>query len=613
MRIAFRRWRLRMGLLCACAVAAGTCVAQATQDEVARLNAEARALLRSDPQQAQQRAQQALQLAQRQHDRSGEAAARVNLGSVERQRGRYGSAVLEFERAVAIARAASDQAGYASAQANLGITLDLGGLHADALEAQGEALKIYEAQGKYASASAVLINLGNTLDNLGDPARAREHYQRALEMKQAHGIEKGIGAVLNNLADLTLEAGATQQAIELLDRAIAAHERDGDRVGQGLALSNRGVAHGRDGHFDAALADIQRGEAIARDLEHAVGISAALRARGEVWLLRAHGLEGEARDYALLNAEREARAAVVASNEQDDPARRARAKRLLANILAAKGDAVNAIALMEEIEREAAAQRRQRDDARVALVRARYEGQQAEAEVTLMRERAAAQAAELGRSRILLRSAIGVGIAALVAIVLLVWIGRDRRLRAETLAAQDEVLRDALAQAEHQARCARGGGVEPAPARARRRGPAGTAGRDPRQRRAAARGASRQSRVVAADGGDRANRQRSAADRGAAARDRAATRRPGVAARRSVGVAGALRQRGRGARAATPAAAASGDCTRDRGLRRRRLDGAAVCRTARPDPAPQSGRQQHRGGPARRGRARGIDPVRPRR
>lgn len=455
MRIAFRRWRLRMGLLCACAVAAGTCVAQATQDEVARLNAEARALLRSDPQQAQQRAQQALQLAQRQHDRSGEAAARVNLGSVERQRGRYGSAVLEFERAVAIARAASDQAGYASAQANLGITLDLGGLHADALEAQGEALKIYEAQGKYASASAVLINLGNTLDNLGDPARAREHYQRALEMKQAHGIEKGIGAVLNNLADLTLEAGATQQAIELLDRAIAAHERDGDRVGQGLALSNRGVAHGRDGHFDAALADIQRGEAIARDLEHAVGISAALRARGEVWLLRAHGLEGEARDYALLNAEREARAAVVASNEQDDPARRARAKRLLANILAAKGDAVNAIALMEEIEREAAAQRRQRDDARVALVRARYEGQQAEAEVTLMRERAAAQAAELGRSRILLRSAIGVGIAALVAIVLLVWIGRDRRLRAETLAAQDEVLRDALAQAEHQARRAR--------------------------------------------------------------------------------------------------------------------------------------------------------------
>ncbi len=393
MQFANQRWWLRLGLLCACTLAAAVCVAQEPPSAVARLNSEARTLLRSDPQLAQQRAQQALQLARQDGDRSGEAAARVNLGSVERQRGRYDQAVLEFERAVAITREISDQPGYASAQANLGITLDLGGLHADALEAQGEALKIYEAQGKFASASAVLINLGNTLDNLGDATRARDHYQRALEMKRAHDISKGVGAVLNNLADLTLQSGATEQAIALLDEAIVAHTRDDDRIGQGLALSNRGIAHARNGNFDAALADLQQGEAIARDLEHSVGISAALRARAEVWLLRARSLEGEARDYALLNAEREARAAVVASNDNDDPERRALAKHLLANVLAAKGDAVAAIALMEEIEREAEAERRQRDDARVALVRARYENQQAETEVTLMRERTAAQSA----------------------------------------------------------------------------------------------------------------------------------------------------------------------------------------------------------------------------
>lgn len=455
MQFANRRWWLRLGLLCACTLAAAVCAAQEPDTPVARLNTEARALLRSDPQLAQQRAQQALHLARQYADRSGEAAARVNLGSVERQRGRYDQAVLEFERAVAITREISDQPGYASAQANLGITLDLGGLHADALEAQGEALKIYEAQGKFASASAVLINLGNTLDNLGDTTRARDHYQRALEMKRAHDISKGVGAVLNNLADLTLQSGATEQAIALLDEAIASHARDGDRIGEGLALSNRGIAHARNGNFDAALADLQQGEAIARDLEHSVGISAALRARAEVWLLRARSLEGEARDYALLNAEREARAAVVASNENDDPERRALAKHLLANVLAAKGDAVAAIALMEEIEREAEAERRQRDDARVALVRARYENQQAETEVTLMRERTAAQSAELARSRILLRSAVGLGIAAVVAIVLLFWIARERRLRADSLQAQDDTLRDALAQAEHHGRRAR--------------------------------------------------------------------------------------------------------------------------------------------------------------
>ena len=441
----WQAWAFCVGLAALSAVAAPA-------DQVKQLNAAAMKLLRSDPQAAQQQAQQALTLAQQLHDPVGEAAARVNLGSIERQRGRYDQAVVEFERAVALTRDAQEQAGYASAQANLGITLDLGGLHAEALAAQGEALKIYESLGNFGSASAVLTNLGNTLSALGDNTRARDHYQRALDMKRAHGIRKGVGAVLNNLADLALEAGTTEQAVRLLDEAIAAHEEDGDRIGQGLALTNRGIAHARAGRFDAALSDIQRGEAIARDLEHAVGRSAALRARAEVWLLRARSLDGEARDYALINAEREARAALVGSNDSDDPDRRLAAKRQLADVLAARGEAEPAIALIDEIDREAAAIRAEQDEARVAVVRARYERQQADAELALLREREAAQAAELARSRLLLRSALGLGIAGLTAIVLLFWIGRERRIRAEALRDQGEALQEALAHAEAQSR-----------------------------------------------------------------------------------------------------------------------------------------------------------------
>ena len=393
-----------------------------------------------------------MQAARNAGDASGESGARINLGSIARQRGQYDQAVVEFEQAAAAARKADDETAYANAQANLGITLDLGGLHAEALEAQGEALKIYERIGKYSSASAVLVNLGNTLSALGDTTRAREHYQRALELKQTQGIRKGVGSVLNNLADLALESGTTEQAVKLLDQAIAAHEADGDRIGQGLALSNRGVAHARAGRFDAALSDIQHGEAIARELEHAVGISAALRSRAETWLLRARILEGEPRNYALLNAEREARAAVASSSEADDPNRRLGAKRLLADVFAARGDAERAVAMMKEIEVEEAAIRAQRDDARVAVVRARYERQQVDADVALLREREAAQRAELARSRLMLRSALGLGIAGLTAIVLLFWIGRERRIRADALREQGEALRQALAEAEAQGR-----------------------------------------------------------------------------------------------------------------------------------------------------------------
>jgi tetratricopeptide (TPR) repeat protein/signal transduction histidine kinase len=440
-----RPWRLACGLCCGLWLAIA---AAAPKTEIERLNEEARALLRSDPQRSQQIAQRALELSQAQQDHVGEARARINLGSIERQRGRYDQAVVEFERAVALAREQPNSKLYAQSLAQLGVTLDIGGLHAEALETQSAALAIYEQADDAANASAVLINLGNTLDNLGDPQRSREHYQRALEVKRSHGISKGIGSVLNNLADLALESGTIEQAIDLFDQAIVAHEADGDRIGLGLALRNRGIAHARAGRFDAALSDIQRGEAITRELEHALGIAAALRARAEVWLQRSRSLEGDARDYALLSAEREARAAVVASSENDDPERRAAAQRVLAEVLAARGDASGAIALLDEIERAAESERARRDDARVAMVRARYESQQAETEMALLREREAAQSAELARSRLLLRSALGIGIAAVTAMVLLFWVARERRLRAETLREQGEALREALARAE---------------------------------------------------------------------------------------------------------------------------------------------------------------------
>ncbi len=448
-----RRSGVIVGALLAAVVAAAAVPAPIpVPDEIARLNKEAKALLRSDPQRAQQVAQQALQLAQTQVSPAGEAGARINLGAIERQRGRYDQAVVEFERAVALTNDADTQLPFADALTQLGVTLDMSGLHAEALEAEGKALVIYEAQHDPARISAALINLGNALSNLGDEVRAGDHYRRALAVKRSNGITRGVGSVLNNLADLALESGTTEQAIKLLDEAIAAHTADGDRIGQGLALSNRGVANARAGRFDAALSDIQQGEAIARELEHATGISAALRARAEVWLLRARSLEGESRNYALLTAEREARAALVASSESDDPDRRLRAKRLLADVFAARGEAEPAVALLDEIENESASLRAQHDDARVAVVRARYERQQADTELALLRQRDVAQAAELERNQLLLHGAVALGIAGLTAIVLLFWISRERRIRADALRVQGEALQEALEHAEAQSR-----------------------------------------------------------------------------------------------------------------------------------------------------------------
>lgn len=419
-------------------------------DQIKQLNAEALKLLRSDPQAAQAQANKALTLAREQRDLAGEAQARINLGSVERQRGHYDRAVAEFERAVAIANEADVPSVLASAEANLGITLDLGGLHAEALDAQGKALAIYEKAGNFGSASAVLINLGNSLAALGDHAAARAHYERALALKRSHDIHKGVGAVLNNLADLALEAGEVERAIALLDAAIAAHEQDGDRIGQGLALANRGVAKARSGQFDAALADIQSGEATARDLEHAVGISAALRARAELWLLRSRTLHGDARQLALANAEREARAALSGGGASDDPDRRRAAKRQLADVLAERGEAASAVALIDEIAREEHAVRQQQDATRMAIIRARYERQQADAELAMLRGRESLHAAEIETNRMWLRSAVGLGVALLAMLFALLRVARERRRHAELMTRHSASLQGALREKETQ-------------------------------------------------------------------------------------------------------------------------------------------------------------------
>ena len=60
---------------------AGGAFAAVPASEAARLNAEARELLRSDPNRAQQLAQNALAIAQRDQDAGAEAGAHIVLGS----------------------------------------------------------------------------------------------------------------------------------------------------------------------------------------------------------------------------------------------------------------------------------------------------------------------------------------------------------------------------------------------------------------------------------------------------------------------------------------------------------------------------------------------------
>jgi signal transduction histidine kinase len=373
-------------------------------------------------------------------------AARALL---QRRRGRYGEAALDFERCSALAATLGDAVLQADAQAELGVALSLSGLYPEAIQALQQARALYEATANPPRVSAMLNNLGNVHGVAGDHDTSRAYYRLALAMKREHGIDRGMSSLLNNLADLERGLGDLERAQALLLESLQRHEADGDRHGTSLVRGNLGLVLAQRGDFRGALAELDQAEQLAAGGEVRL-LAAVHAARAEAFLRMARDAPAE----PPLQAQRlqRAQAAVERARDiaasMDDPRRRARIARLGSEIAEEAGDAAAALALLHEAgEHEAEVQRRA-NSSRLAVLVLRFNDAQQRSEIAALRESASRDEQALQRQRWMLAlSGSGVLLLALVA-GLLARRGADRRRHAAMLTERNVALGDALLDAE---------------------------------------------------------------------------------------------------------------------------------------------------------------------
>jgi tetratricopeptide (TPR) repeat protein len=422
--------------------------AQIAEQPAAPWLSRAEAMLDGDP-------DGALALADRMVEAAGAESPRAHYqalaarAALQRRRGRYGEAAMDFERCSELAEALPDVAMQADARAELGVMLSLSGLYPEAIQALQQARSLYDSLGNAARVSAMLNNLGNVHGVAGDHDTSRAYYRLALELKREHGIERGMSALLNNLADLERELGDVERARGLLLESVQRHEAEGDRHGISLTRGNLGLVLAQLGDFRGALAELDQAEQLAAGGEVRL-LAAVHAARAEAFLrvARESPVEPALREQRMqraLDAIARARAVV---ESMDDPRRKARIARLGSDIEAEAGNFPAALALLREAGEHDAEVQRRANSSRLAVLALRFHDAQQRNEIATLRETASRRELALQRQRWLLALAAGGALSLAALAVLLARRAGERRRHAAMLTERNVALGDALLDAE---------------------------------------------------------------------------------------------------------------------------------------------------------------------
>lgn len=209
-------------LLIACAVialTAGATVAQpGATGPIADLNAQARELSETEPEQSLAVALKAQAAAHEAGDLRGEAEAYNYIAYGHRAQSLLDVARHDAQESVRLYTQAGDRWGQAQGYNSLGLIEADAGRFVDALQNHLKALDIRERDGDQEGLSFTFNNLGNLYRNMGDYSKAIEYHQRGLQLKIALGNKSSEAYSHHNL-------GLVYFAMKDYANALAAYRR----------------------------------------------------------------------------------------------------------------------------------------------------------------------------------------------------------------------------------------------------------------------------------------------------------------------------------------------------------------------------------------------------
>lgn len=277
----------------------------------------------------------ARQLAVASKDRSGEARALSNLGTLAQRVGDPNRAVELFTEALEIQRAAKSDIDAANSLNNLGYvySTDLAD-YAKSLEYHIEALAIRQKIGDRASVSLSLNNIGIVYGRLRQQKRALEHFEQALAIRRELGNQTRVAATLHNIGDTYAEMGDHRRALTNHREALSIRTTVGDRSAVALSHRSLGAIYVEMNRFDLARAELETAQQMVAEAGGDKGIAVQVHL----------GLSAlERRVGAMPEADRHARMALALADSMGSRELVRRSSEALAAIQEQKGELAAAL------------------------------------------------------------------------------------------------------------------------------------------------------------------------------------------------------------------------------------------------------------------------------
>ena len=207
---------------------------------IADLNARARELNESDPQQSLAIALQAQQAAHAAGEIRGEAEALNYIAYGHRNQGNLALARSDAQESVRLYRHAGDRWGEAQGYNTLGLIEADDGRFADALAYHLKALEIREADHDKEGLSYTYNNLGNVYRNMGEYAKALDYHQRGLALKKDLGNTSSEAYSHQNIGLVYFAMKDYPNALAAYQRSLALREQLNDQRSIASSLNSIG-------------------------------------------------------------------------------------------------------------------------------------------------------------------------------------------------------------------------------------------------------------------------------------------------------------------------------------------------------------------------------------
>ncbi|KRD30422.1 serine/threonine protein kinase [Lysobacter sp. Root916] len=281
----------------------------------------------------------ALVLYKRSGNRYGEAETVNALGIGYSRLGQNDHAQEQYRKAVELRGAVGNRRGLATSLRNLGNVLSLSGRYDEAAASLEQARKLHLALDDRHGLAAVDNELGLLAEERGDYPAALAAFRLALQGWQQTGDAQGTAQALNDIGFAHYQLGAYDDAQAYLSQSAGAYEKLGDQTGRIRTLQNLGLLAIARGQWSAAREQLERALTDAEREQMIEEAAVSRRNLAELALMQGHY------DEALSQAGK----AEALFRQRQDPRGIADAGLLRAQTLIATGAGADALRALDAI------------------------------------------------------------------------------------------------------------------------------------------------------------------------------------------------------------------------------------------------------------------------